>query len=119
MRGNYTATLDRWLSRFPESQLFVGFYDEIVANPARLLKRILGFLGVSDDESRIPSDVKARVNPGTGARIPPKLHRFLCSIYVDQIRMLAKRFDTYPRSWLEKCETILTAPEADQDDTPC
>jgi hypothetical protein len=119
MRGDYVTTLERWLSRYPPSQLFVGFYDEIVAEPVALLKRIFRFLGVADDEHQIPNDARSRVNPGTGARIPPDLHLHLCSLYIDQLRILAQRFDTYPRFWLEKCETILRAQISDYSEATC
>lgn len=33
MRGDYRTILDHWLSVFPEKQLFIGFFEDIVERP--------------------------------------------------------------------------------------
>jgi hypothetical protein len=47
--GGYTAILDKWLSVFPREQVFVGFYDDLAAQPRELLTDIFEFLGVTTD----------------------------------------------------------------------
>jgi hypothetical protein len=107
LRGDYLGTIRRWQVRFPENQLFLGFYDEILSNPEELLLRILQFLGVSASERNIPCQVHARVNPGQPVPIPLQLHQHLAALYIDDLRELAKQFGSYPCRWLEQCETAL------------
>ena len=44
--GDYLGQLRRWLEVFPREQILVGFYESIAAEPADLLRRVFGFLGV-------------------------------------------------------------------------
>jgi hypothetical protein len=107
LRGDYRGTIRRWLTRFPERQLFLGFYDEIQSNPEGLLTGIFRFLGVSASEKHIPCTVRTRVNSGTQAQIPQQLYQYLAALYIDELRVLAAQYGTYPRRWLEQCEYVL------------
>jgi hypothetical protein len=108
LRGDYLGTMRRWLTSFPNEQLFVGFYDEILSQPEQLLIRIFRFLGVSAEASDGPPQVRARINPGGETAIPAELHQHLARLYVDDLRALAKQFEGYPRQWLGRCETALS-----------
>jgi hypothetical protein len=44
--GDYLGQLRRWMSVFPRTQLYVGFYESIVTRPAALLRDIFQFLEV-------------------------------------------------------------------------
>ncbi|MCI0607232.1 sulfotransferase [bacterium] len=46
LRGDYVRMIDVWSSVFSEAQLFIGFYDELVGNPQKLLSDVFDFLGV-------------------------------------------------------------------------
>ena len=111
LRGDYLGTIGRWRARFSEGQLFLGFYDEILANPEDLILRIFRFLGVSATKAHIARTIRTRVNAGTQAPIPLQLHRHLASLYIDDLRTLAMQYGTYPQRWLEQCESILGATQ--------
>jgi hypothetical protein len=106
-RGSYPGIVDRWLSRYPERQLFVGFYDDIESSPGELLTEIFRFLEVSADKAHIPPTVHVRVNAGARERIPESLHRRLAELYVDDLRELARRYGSRPQGWLARCESVL------------
>lgn len=46
-RTDYPTIITRWRSVFPESQVFIGFYDDIETRPMHLFARICDFLGVN------------------------------------------------------------------------
>jgi hypothetical protein len=108
LRGDYSGTIRRWRVRFPESQFFLGFYDEILSTPKDLLIRIFQFLGVSAAEKHIARTIRTRVNAGTQAPIPRQLHRQLAALYIDDLRTLARQYGTYPQRWLDQCESVLS-----------
>lgn len=71
--GFYAAQLRRWLRFFPRERIFVGIFDDMVADPRAYMRAIHEFLGV--DPSFVPA-VEERHNvtraPGNAA-----LHRML------------------------------------------
>jgi hypothetical protein len=111
-RGSYPDIIDRWLSHYPEKQLFLGFYDDIELCPDELLIRIFRFLEVSADKAHIPPTVHVRVNAGARERIPEALHVRLAELYLDDLRELARRYGSYPQQWLTRCQTVLAGSGA-------
>jgi hypothetical protein len=108
LRGDYLGTMRRWLTYFPKDQLFVGYYDEILKSPDQLLLNIFRFLDVSATSSNVPPQIRVRINPGGEAAIPNQLRQHLATLYVDDLRILARDLGGYPRQWLERCETALS-----------
>lgn len=107
LRGDYLGTIDRWLAHFPQNQLFIGFYDDILSNPEILLLRIFQFLGVSSNERYIPCAVRKPVNVGVHVSMPPHFHRHLAMLYINDLRFLAMRYGSVPQRWLTQAESVL------------
>jgi hypothetical protein len=107
LRGDYLGAIRRWRTHFSESQLFLGFYDEILTCPEDLLLRIYRFLGVSARRMNLPPMVRRRFNAGTKESMPPQLRHYLSELYFDDARALAAKYGTYPQMWLERCELVL------------
>ena len=107
LRGDYVSSIERWLGRFPPSQLLIAFYDEIEEQPRILMQRVLDFLGASVTDADKLASISTRFNTGELAAIPATLHRELAELYVEQTRVLAQRFGKYPQRWLEASEAVL------------
>jgi hypothetical protein len=107
VRGDYIGAIDRWLSCFPTSQMFLGYYDEVVERPRELLARILDFLEVENDGTFVRENVGAAINVGVEGNLAPALREYLVQLYADSVRELASRFGSYPRLWLSEYEKIL------------
>jgi hypothetical protein len=110
LRGDYIGMIERWTRSYGQSRLFVGFYDDILADPVGLLKRIFRFLGVDASEASIPRSARTAVNAGARDPIPLHLHRLLASIYAAELQKLADSFEGYPRLWLQRCNSVLGSP---------
>jgi hypothetical protein len=113
-RGSYPDIIDRWLSQYPEKQLFLGYYDDIESRPDDLLTRVFRFLGVSADKAHVPSTVRVRVNAGARERIPESLHRRLAELYLRDLQVLTRRYGSYPQAWLSRCEAVLAGSRVGQ-----
>jgi hypothetical protein len=110
LRGDYLGIIRRWLTHFPEDQLYIGFFDEIASSPDNLLTSIFQFLGVSATASHIPHTIRTRINAGVHEKtIPSQLHQYLSTLYVRDLRELASQYESYPRLWLENCEMVLSS----------
>ena len=62
-RGRYATHLQRYLDRFPRSQLHVSLFDDLRADPQAYADEVFAFLGVARLELP-PADLKSRMPAG-------------------------------------------------------
>jgi hypothetical protein len=82
--GDYLGQLRRWLSVFPRQQLYLGFYESIVACPERLLRDIFVFLGVDPNVDFSSFRLGETILPGLTREIPPPFKTFLQHLLCDR-----------------------------------
>lgn len=95
----YLRNIDNWLRVFPESQFFVGFFQDIAERPQQLLERLFDFLGVSrnvDWDSMLHDRV---INANARHPIPDRCREVLVEMYRDEIEELYRRFGDPVASW--------------------
>ncbi len=120
--GGYNAVLDKWLSYFPENQVYIGLRDEIKREPQKLLSEVFTFLGVSSevDWSAFPYEavIVPPVNkefqlegydPWRGVRvenyrsaandIPAVYRQFLAEKLAAELARLSQRFGERVAHW--------------------
>jgi hypothetical protein len=106
--GEYAKNLAAWEAHYPATQMFVGFFDDLQAEPGRLLAEILGFLGLDAGEAALPDDVDRRRNPGRGEVVPPRFEQVLARVLADEVRAVNARFDNaHTHRWLAYTEERL------------
>jgi hypothetical protein len=93
--GDYLGQLRRWLSVFPARQVYVGFYESIAGEPARLLRAIFDFLGVGRDVDLSAFPLHERILAGSGEQLAPALAHFLHRLWHDRTVELAAFLDTH------------------------
>ena len=107
LRGDYLRTLEIWESNFPRAQLFVGFFDDIIAQPAQLLGEVFNFLGVEGDS--IPAAGRTgRVNASRELEMPTEVHRYLATKYLPDLEKLSERFGGHVERWRNEAATVAT-----------
>ncbi len=85
----YHAQLCRWLAHFPASSLHVVIFEELFRDPARALRELYEFVGVSPDFT--PPALHEKVNEG---RIPR--HRFV----EEGVRLSASTLRAVGAGWM-------------------
>jgi len=60
-RGHYANQLERWFDLFPRSQLRVLQFELLVADPARVYREVLDYVGVDADAAPFPTFAPLRV----------------------------------------------------------
>ena len=121
--GDYLGQLRRWLEVFPREQILVGFYESIAAEPAELLRRVFGFLGV---DATLPLDsfpLHERILPGLDKPLPPALHADLHGLLHARTRELAAFVEDHfdldpPAAWdavLAPVSRAISSPSFDGD----
>jgi Sulfotransferase domain len=106
LSGDYLGQLQRWLSVFPREQVYLGFFEEIVHSPRRLLREILEFLEIDPSFADSENVILERVNVGIPKNLPPQVHERLVAIHRDRTRNLADYLQdehgmTVPLEWAE------------------
>lgn len=67
---DYVEIIERWSKYFPQKNIFVFFYEELLNDPSKLFKDLCIFLGI--DVIHIGKAAEERVNKGIDLNLPPK-----------------------------------------------
>jgi ADP-ribose pyrophosphatase YjhB (NUDIX family) len=104
----YSTNIDGWEKYYPDSQMLVGFFDDLERDPRYLLSTIFEFLEIDAGDDVIPANVVERRNPGRSEVIPPAVERFLARRLIDEVRSLHARIDNEnTQGWLDYTEALL------------
>ncbi|MES0491814.1 MAG: sulfotransferase domain-containing protein [Leptospirales bacterium] len=99
LRGDYLRTYRNWSRHFPESNIFIGFYDEVRDDPVRLINRVTQFLGIGDYPVEYLGKTKEKVNFSKTMQMPDEIRRYLTQMYAEPIRKMADKFGSYAIQW--------------------
>ncbi|MCP5022399.1 MAG: sulfotransferase domain-containing protein [bacterium] len=121
-RSSYINIIDSWTAQFPEEQLFIGFYEDIIIRPVELFRQVLRHIGANDniqpecyalDQVVIPRVTPDKESGGISQTlaqprpqgdIPVPLLRLLEKLYMDEIKQLAHRFGPPCENWLRQMQ---------------
>jgi hypothetical protein len=78
------------------------FFDDIAAEPARVLTNVCSFLGLATAPIASFEGISERSNPGRPLAMPARFRRMLIDLYQDEVRLLAARYGAHPRRWLKR-----------------
>ena len=100
-RGQYLRTIHTWKTFFSDKNIFIGFYDDILARPEEFSKEIFKFLSV-DYAAKLPDKLlTARINAARDIQMPDYIARLLSESYLPQVKILCEMFPGgYPEKWL-------------------
>ena len=114
-RNDYLRTIDTWGAHVPPERFFVGWYDDTLADPEGMLRRVMIFLGVDPDEPRVLGEARTRDHHPAGVKpvVPPEVVREMARASRPGIAALAGRLGGHAIGWLERCDAILAGGDAD------
>ena len=115
VKSSYSQIIETWKSYYPEEQVFIAFFEEIIDHPEELLLRIFEFIGLEASSKHISAQMakkKHNASSSTGTipdnlPIPDKFGKHLAGIYYDEIEHLHKNFGGYASNWLEDANRFL------------
>lgn len=108
----YLRNLARWEKYFEPAQIYIGFYDDLKANPESFLKKIYAFLRVKDHFNESLGGLNQVVNKGKYSGIPESVERELTQYHYDDLLGLNQKFNNeYTAKWLKRAEDILKKDE--------
>ncbi|MFM8746704.1 MAG: sulfotransferase domain-containing protein [Aestuariivirga sp.] len=100
--SDYLNALEAWQSRFPASQMLVGYFDELAADPRGLFARVLAFLDIDAGPASIPPAIGENRRASRGSKAPGEYRVFLARLHLDQLRALHERLGSeWTRRWLD------------------
>ena len=114
-RNDYLRTIDTWGAHVPPERFFIGWYDDTLADPEGMLRRVMTFLGVDPDEPRVLAKARTRNQYDSGVKpeVPPEMLREMARASRPGIAALAERRGGHAVGWLERCDAILAGGDAD------
>ncbi|HEX3655835.1 MAG TPA: sulfotransferase [Pirellulales bacterium] len=86
--GDYLGQLRRWRAYFPREQIFIGFFEQMISQPEKLVGDVLAFLGIEPPEG-IQSGLDERVNEGLAVPSTESLLDSMRHVYSGRTRQLA------------------------------
>ena len=88
--------LDNWLSVYPREQLYIGYFDDIIKQPKKLLQEVFHHIGVSVDVNWDSFPYQHPVNSNPEYPLPEKYREFLQEMHRKDIKILCERFGAPP-----------------------
>jgi hypothetical protein len=109
LRTDYVRTIQNWEAHFPATQIFYGFYDDIIQNPQSLIERVYAFLQVDPEIAHGDGSHGERVKPRMGSRyeMPLKVQLYAAQKYLGLLTELSSRFGGHTEAWLAAAQTLL------------
>jgi hypothetical protein len=107
-RADLGSNLSRWLGNFPRDRLFIGFYEEIRAEPGPFFDRLCAFVGLA----RLPEGARGPLgeridSSARGTAMPPAVRRYAAERYRSEAELLARLAGGRSVHWLAEIEEIL------------
>ena len=109
LRADFLRTIKTWLEFFDRKQFFIGFYDDIEADPEAFLAAVLSFLGVEARSEHLTSAVHERFNAGAGEDMPRAFAVHLARKFLPQLEAMADSLGGHTKKWLADAEQILSS----------
>jgi hypothetical protein len=116
-RSDYLGILDRWGRHFESDRIFIGFFEDLQAEPVRFLGEIGRFLGVGPLPSSRTGSIAPR-NASGGSTCPPELERLLAERFLEPTRRLHERFGSHATGWYRRVLRILDSAPAARSEAP-
>jgi len=104
LRADFLRTITTWLEFFCRQQLFIGFYDNIEADPEAFLAAVMSFLGVEARTEHLTPAVHERFNAGAGKPIPRAFEIHLARKMLPQLQAMADALGGHATRWLADAE---------------
>ena len=111
LRSDYVRTLNIWNSCFPQEQIYIGFYDDIVQDPQKFLLNVFNFLGIESTIAFNNETLNKKVNISRELQILAEIKYYLANKYYPELLKLSNLVGGYSIDWLEEAEKILNATE--------
>ncbi len=107
-RTQYTRTIGAWESVYPPDRIRYLFYDDIQADPDRLLISVCDFLGLEFKSDYFSARRGEIVRKSIELPILPEQRLYLARKYHDEILALQRRFGGHADRWLANCARLLS-----------
>lgn len=108
LRSNYLNTLEVWKKHFPDQRIFIGFFDEILISPTKLLEKISDFLAI--DSSFFHENLalqREKVYASPEIEMPNEIRIYLHRKYHADLQSLSQLLGGYAREWLAQSDQLL------------
>lgn len=107
LRSDYLRTLDIWSAHFPEKNIFIGFFDDVVQSSQSLVRDVLEFLEVKNPGYSKKKKLEKKVKVSRPMEFPAEIKLYLSRKYLPDLQALSERVGGHAVDWLAQAEQIL------------
>lgn len=114
-RNDYLRTIDTWGRYVPPERFLIGWYDDTLADPEGVMRRVTAFLGVDPEDRHVLAAARsrARIQAAGDLHVPPEVVRELAVAVRPGIAALAERLGGHAIRWLERCDRLVAGEHDD------
>jgi hypothetical protein len=80
-RGIYVDQLQAWMRLFPREQFLILKSEDLYADPAATLQKVLAFLNLPESDQHLPTNVYKQYNGKTASHMDPALRKRLLEYF--------------------------------------
>lgn len=107
--SRYMKNIEQWEKFYPQSHIFIGFYEQVRDTPKQLIKTIYQFLGVDASEQLIPAIATTKINVNEYPKMPDHIGYILAMLLLDDMEKLHQRFNNqYTAEWLKSAQQYIS-----------
>jgi hypothetical protein len=103
----YQNAIDGWVVFYPQDQIYIGFYEELLEDPEKVINEIRAFIGC---EPVVLKDKRALLGKAQPS-FPDSLLKNLHSFYRIEAKGLAHRLGSYAEAWFARHPVPEIIPE--------
>jgi hypothetical protein len=107
LRADYARAIGNWRRCLPHDRVFIGFFEDLVGDPAALLLRAYGFLGVDASPHHVPDQVHRRRNVSPEEPMPEELRLYAAVVMHESMRRSAEMLGGHALQWLDEAERTI------------
>lgn len=110
-RADFGSNLRRWSDAIPAERLFIGYHEEIRADPDELMSRLCDFIGIEPLPPRVRKLLGERVNSSArGLPMPPAVERHVAGRFLDETALMARLLGGRASRWHADLQQVLARP---------
>ncbi len=106
----YQNAIDGWVVFYPQDQIYIGFYEELLEDPEKVINEIRAFLDLEPMALKDKRALLGKAQP----RFPDSLLKNLNSFYRIEAKGLAQRLGGYAEAWFTRHPVPEIIPEPPQ-----
>ena len=104
-QSDYRTILNNWFAVYSREEIFIGYYDQIVESPDKLVRNLFDFLNL--DHDTVSEKPNSKVNQSFDKSMPELFRIAMSDYYYEPIQSLSQQYGGHYTKWLKQYDRVL------------